>query len=42
MGRTVALEEDELNRLTASGRVGPYTGVLVGQVGFELGCVPIL
>ncbi|KAL5483945.1 hypothetical protein EMCRGX_G020366 [Ephydatia muelleri] len=31
MGRTVVLEEDELNRLTASARVGPYTGVLVGQ-----------
>lgn len=35
MGRTVVLEEGELNRLTASARVGPYTGVLVGQVRFE-------
>ena len=37
MGRTVVLEEGELNRLTASSRVGLYTGVLVGQVGFEHG-----
>lgn len=42
MGRTVVLEEGELNRLTASTRVGPYTGVLIGQVGFERGHAMVL